>query len=108
MKSMSLLLVCFLSGLISGSARFLQRQRAYKQILHNYMNVQYYADFDIGGQNISGIFDTGSFELLVRSTRCDQCAHPTPPYNHVKSSSYVENGTTTQHVFGSGPCRSVL
>lgn len=95
--------------LLSHSARFLERQRkAYKQTLHNHMNVQYYADFDIGGQNISGIFDTGSFELLVRSTRCDHCVHPTPPYNRAKSASYKENGTVTQHVFGSGPCRSVM
>jgi len=105
---MNILLACFLSGIMGGSARFLERKRAYKQILHNYMNVQYYADFDIGGQNISGIFDTGSFELLVRSTRCDGCAHPTPAYDHLKSKSYVENGTVTQHVFGSGPCRSIL
>jgi len=99
-------LVCLLTDL--GCARFLQRQQSFKQTLHNHMNVQYYADFDIGGQNISGIFDTGSFELLVRSTRCDGCAHPTPAYDHLKSASYVENGTLTQHVFGSGPCRSVL
>jgi hypothetical protein len=98
--------VCFLCRL--GSARFLERQRTFKQTLHNHMNVQYYADFDIGGQNISGIFDTGSFELLVRSTRCDHCAHPTPAYDHIKSKSYKENGTVTQHVFGSGPCRSVM
>jgi len=98
-----------LSLLVSRSARFLEeRQRIYKQTLHNHMNVQYYADFDIGGQNISGIFDTGSFELLVRSTRCDHCVHPTPPYNHEKSSSYQKNGTVTQHVFGSGPCRSMM
>merc|ERR1719515_28955 len=93
---------------LQGSARFLERQRTFKQTLHNHMNVQYYADFDIGGQNISGIFDTGSFELLVRSTRCDHCAHPTPAYDHIKSKSYKENGTVTQHVFGSGPCRSVM
>lgn len=101
------LLVCLLTDLCRG-VRFLEKQKTFKQTLHNHMNVQYYADFDIGGQNISGIFDTGSFELLVRSTRCELCAHPTPPYNHVNSKSYVENGTVTQHVFGSGPCRSVM
>jgi hypothetical protein len=89
-------------------AVFLKQQKSYRQTLHNFQNVQYYADFDIGGQIISGIFDTGSFELLVRSTRCDHCMHPTPPYNHEKSKSYHKNGTVTQHVFGSGPCRSML
>merc|ERR1719215_137935 len=110
------LLLCCLSGFGrgaqlragSGSSPPAAPPRTFKQTLHNHMNVQYFADFDIGGQKISGIFDTGSFELLVRSTRCDLCAHPTPAYDHIKSSSYVENGTTTQHVFGSGPCRSVL
>merc|ERR1719387_1052041 len=101
------ILVCSLAKLGSG-ARFMEKQRVYKQTLHNHMNVQYYADFDIGGQNISGIFDTGSFELLVRSTRCDHCVHPTPPYDHTKSASYKVNGTITQHVFGSGPCLSVM
>jgi hypothetical protein len=103
---MKFLIIC-LSVLGSG-ARFLERKQSFKQTLHNYMNVQYFADFDIGGQKISGIFDTGSFELLVRSTMCDQCVHPTPAYDHLKSASYVKNGTVTQHVFGSGPCRSML
>jgi hypothetical protein len=107
MGALSLVLcACFFN--LGNGAVFLKRQKSFRQTLHNYQNVQYYADFDIGGQNISGIFDTGSFELLVRSTRCDHCMHPTPPYNHLKSASYAENGTVTQHVFGSGPCRSIM
>lgn len=80
----------------------------YRQTLHNHQNVQYYADFKIGGQDIKGIFDTGSFELLVRSTRCDHCAHPTNPYDHKKSDTYKKNGSVTRHVFGSGPCVSMM
>lgn len=80
----------------------------YRQTLHNFQNVQYFADFDIGGQKIAGIFDTGSFELLVRSSRCGPCAHPTPPYDRLASSTYAENGTVTKHVFGSGPCISMM
>mmetsp|Transcript_76867 Transcript_76867/g.213541 ORF Transcript_76867/g.213541 Transcript_76867/m.213541 type:complete len:425 (+) Transcript_76867:113-1387(+) len=95
--------------LLSEGSRFLARQQAaYKQVLHNYQNVQYFADFRLGDQKLSGIFDTGSFELLVRSTRCEHCAHPTPPYDHTKSVSYVENGTVSKHVFGSGPCMSIM
>jgi hypothetical protein len=78
----------------------------YVQTLHNHQNVQYYADFSIGGQEIAGIFDTGSFELLVRSSRCSDCVHPTPPYKHEDSVTYENNGTVTKHVFGSGPCIS--
>lgn len=83
-------------------------RESYKQVLHNFQNVQYYADFKVGGQDIAGIFDTGSFELLVRSSRCEHCVHPTPPYDHNKSKTYLENGTITQHVFGSGPCKSMM
>lgn len=81
--------------------------QAHRQVLSNYQNVQYYGEFHIGGQPISGIFDTGSFELLVRSTRCTDCEHPTPPYDRRLSTTYVENGTMTKHVFGSGPCTSM-
>lgn len=80
----------------------------FRQTLHNFQNVQYFADFEIGGQPIAGIFDTGSFEVLVRSTRCDGCAHPTPPYNHDDSLTYKQNGTVSKHVFGSGPCISLM
>lgn len=80
----------------------------YRQVLHNFQDVQYFADFQIGGQNISGIFDTGSFELLVRSSRCLECVHPTPPYERAGSTTYQKNGTVIKHVFGSGPCISML
>lgn len=80
----------------------------FRQVLHNHHNVQYYANFEIGGQPISGIFDTGSFELLVRSSRCSRCEHPTAPYCHERSKTYVKNGTIAKHVFGSGPCISML
>jgi len=79
----------------------------YRQTLHNFQNVQYFGDFLIGGQVISGIFDTGSFELLVRSTRCDHCMHPTAPYDRSKSHTYTKNGTVAKHVYGSGPCISM-
>jgi len=78
----------------------------YVQTLTNFMNTQYTGDFVIGGQHMAGIFDTGSFELLVRSTKCGHCKHPTPAYDAKKSPTFVSNGTVVQHVFGSGPCIS--
>jgi hypothetical protein len=78
----------------------------YVQTLNNFMNTQYTGDFVIGGQHLAGIFDTGSFELLVRSTKCAACKHPTPAYDAQKSPTFVKNGTVVQHVFGSGPCIS--
>ena len=52
--------------------------------------------------------DTGSFEIVVRSSRCKHCVHPTTPYDHALSKTYKENGTMTQHVYGSGPCTTLL
>eukprot|EP00927_Polykrikos_kofoidii_P031956 TRINITY_DN27361_c0_g2_i1.p1 TRINITY_DN27361_c0_g2~~TRINITY_DN27361_c0_g2_i1.p1 ORF type:complete len:422 (-),score=70.66 TRINITY_DN27361_c0_g2_i1:277-1542(-) len=104
-------LLGFLVGELLGNAegaRFRGTSIGYRQTLHNFQNVQYYADFDIGGQQISGIFDTGSFELLVRSSQCSGCVHPTPPYDRGASTSFAPNGTVTKHVFGSGPCVSVM
>lgn len=79
---------------------------SYDQKLDNFRNTQYTGHFTIGGQDIQGIFDTGSFELLVRSTKCQHCRHPTPPYDAAKSPTYEKNGSVVQHVFGSGPCIS--
>lgn len=77
----------------------------YRQKMHNTQNTQYAADIDIGPHRVQGIFDTGSFELLVLSERCDHC-HATP-YDHADSATFRPNGTVVQHVFGSGPCLSM-
>jgi len=107
------IIACLALSMMSEAARLRSRkirrpQGVETQILHNHQNVQYAAELMIGGQPIMGIMDTGSFELLVRSTRCQMCAHPTPPYDHTKSKHYVKNGTSVQHVFGSGPCISMM
>jgi len=106
----------FLGGLLlasiglAGAARFRAHrpEGAYRQVLHNNKNMAYHADFTMGGQKIQGLFDTGSFELVVRGTRCAHCKHPTAAYDHTKSKTYKLNGTTEQHVYGSGPCVSVM
>jgi len=77
----------------------------YRQEMINTQNTQYAASFMIGPTPIMGIFDTGSFELLVLSERCDHCTNPS--YDHTISSTFVPNGTVVQHVFGSGPCLSM-
>eukprot|EP00440_Ansanella_granifera_P017687 gb/GFBE01019212.1/.p1 GENE.gb/GFBE01019212.1/~~gb/GFBE01019212.1/.p1 ORF type:complete len:441 (+),score=122.25 gb/GFBE01019212.1/:1-1323(+) len=83
-------------------------KKGFRQVLHNHHDMQYFADFKIGGQEISGIFDTGSFEIVVRSSRCGACVHPTLPYSHELSATFESNGTLTQHVYGSGPCTTML
>jgi hypothetical protein len=77
----------------------------YRQPMPNMQNTQYSADFNIGGITMRGIFDTGSFELLVLSEKCEHCS--VTPYDAEKSTTFKPNGTVVQHVFGSGPCLSM-
>merc|ERR1719174_2039165 len=70
------------------------------------MNVQYFTKLEIGGQVVSGIMDTGSFELVVMSHRCKVCADP--PYNSSESGTFRASSQTdpVMHYYGSGPTRS--
>jgi hypothetical protein len=77
----------------------------YRQPMANMQNTQYSAEFNIGAITMRGIFDTGSFELLVLSEKCEHCSNT--PYDAEKSPTFKPNGTVVQHVFGSGPCLSM-
>jgi len=105
--TLTLVLAALLEG---GQSVFLQRRHvnSWRQTLKNYANVQYFGDIVIGGQVISGIFDTGSFSLVTRSTRCWHCQHPTPPYDRTKSGTYKEEGTVQTMTYGSGPCTTMM
>jgi len=79
----------------------------YKLKLNNYMNVQYYGDFTVGGQTIPAIYDTGSFEVIVLSELCTSCKATVPIYNAELSSSFQPGERLVQkHQFGSGPVLS--
>jgi hypothetical protein len=74
----------------------------------NFQNTQYYGDIVVGGQVLQGIFDTGSFELLVLSTRCTSCYRTA--YDHTISSTYqpAANGNAGKEFhFGSGPAYTI-
>ena len=48
----------FVSFLVTVDARtLLSQNKPFRQILHDYQHVQYFADFKIGEQDIAGIFD---------------------------------------------------
>jgi hypothetical protein len=83
------------------------RKEPYHQQMDNYQNAQYFGHFKVGGQEIKGIFDTGSFELVVFSTKCKMCDRTWrsagKPYDAEKSETYVKNGSVAQVVYGSGP-----
>merc|ERR1719160_1401335 len=79
----------------------------YKLKLNNYMNVQYYADFTVGGQTLPAIYDTGSFEIIVLSELCTSCTTTVPVYNAELSSTFQPGERLVQkHTFGSGPVLS--
>lgn len=80
---------------------------SYKLQLNNYMNVQYYADFTVGGQTIPAIYDTGSFEVIVLSELCQSCRTSVPVYNAELSTSFQPGERlVAKHQFGSGPVLS--
>jgi len=71
----------------------------------NYLDTQYYGPIEIGtpGEKFNVVFDSGSSNLWVRSSKCYSIScwyHPT--YHHTKSSTYVSNGTTFGVTYGSG------
>jgi len=76
--------------------------------LTNFMDIQYSLEFSMGGQKLRGILDTGSFELLIMSTKCKSisCANNKRFYNSTTSETVEELGWYKQHSFGSGDCMS--
>lgn len=111
MKAFAVLLLvpCHAFQLLRNAA-FLQRsndteEMPFRQKMYNFQNTQYSSDFKIGPTKIRGILDTGSFEILVLSERCETCSKT--PYDHTQSQTYVKDGEIVQHVFGSGPTVSM-
>jgi len=71
--------------------------------LRNLHNVQYFGEVDVGGQVLSALYDTGSFELIVLSTLCKDCESGTPIYDQKKSKTFSGGDAyMAKHSFGSG------
>jgi len=75
-------------------------------VINDYENSQYYGEITIGtpGQKFNVIFDTGSADLWVASSKCDSsCGRTHAKYDSSKSKTYVANGTIFDIEYGSGP-----
>ncbi|XP_045154199.1 renin [Echinops telfairi] len=82
-------------------------------ILTNYLDTQYYGEVGIGTppQTLKVIFDTGSANLWVPSSKCSPLYTACEMHNRYdssESSSYVENGAEFSISYGSGKVRGFL
>jgi len=72
-----------------------------RQVMYNVQDVQYFADLTVGGQPITGLLDTGSFDLVVFDQACEGCGDA-GTYSSSRSSSYTAGLVTQTMEYGSG------
>jgi hypothetical protein len=78
---------------------------AYRQRLRNLQDIQYFGEVKVGDQTLEGLFDTGSFELLVFGEECGTCGS-SAVYKHRLSHTFSAGERKETHSFGSGTCYS--
>jgi hypothetical protein len=99
----------FVAGILARAAKGIKPSFQVKGdgsiVINDYENSQYYGEIQLGtpGQKFNVIFDTGSADLWVASSHCDDSCGRHSKYNAAKSSTYVANGTAFDIEYGSGP-----
>jgi len=73
-------------------------------VINDFQNAQYYGEVSVGtpGQKFNVIYDTGSSNLWIPG-KCGFRCITKSKFDASKSSSYVENGTSFDIQYGSGP-----
>jgi len=84
---------------VSGGSR--GSSRKYIQRLVNFADLQYIVNYKLGGQTISGILDTGSFDLLVFPHYCSSCGSA-GMYDPAESSTHELGIYSMSQTYGSG------
>ncbi|CAD8059709.1 unnamed protein product [Paramecium sonneborni] len=96
-----------------GDSSFAQIQKSGPEYMrmHNYKNIQYTADLGIGqsGNTFKVVLDTGSANLWIDSTRCQEegCMRH-KQYNHEDSQSFLPLNQELNVEFGSGDLKGVV
>jgi len=98
----------FVAGIIARAAKgkkLTYRKGTGSIVINDYENSQYYGSITLGtpAQKFDVIFDTGSSDLWVASSKCDSSCGRHKKYDSSKSSTYVKNGTSFHIEYGSGP-----
>jgi len=77
--------------------------------INDFENAQYYGEISVGtpSQSFQVIYDTGSSNLWLPSSKCTNCGSH-PKYDATKSSTYKANGTVFKIMYGSGPVSGYL
>jgi len=76
-------------------------ERTQRQVMYNFKDVQYYSYITIGGQAITGLLDTGSFDLVVFDHSCTDCGKA-GKYASRQSKSFRAGKLTQSLYYGSG------